>query len=178
MTEERWLPVVGFEGAYEVSDQGRVRSLDRWITCSNGVDKHLRGRVLRPGPRPSGHLTVALTNHQSCNVHTLVLEAFVGQRPTPMHEARHLDGHEQNNNLSNLEWSTKTRNRQDRKYHHKRPWTYKLFPADVFEIKLALRQRRHGTIAKLARRYDVSGTTIYNIEHGIVHADVELGVFG
>ncbi len=95
-----------------------------------------------------------------------------------MHEARHLDGYEQHNQLSNLEWSTKTRNRQDRKYHHRRPWTYKLFPHEVFEIKLALLSRRHGTISTLARRYDVSDTTIHNIIVGIVHADVELGIFG
>ncbi len=178
MTEEIWKAVVGYEGEYEVSNMGRVRSVDRISVTVRGVEKFLRGRMLRPGPRPSGHLTVALTGSKTHNVHTLVLEAFVGPRPTPMHEARHLDGHENNNRLDNLEWSTKTRNRQDRKYHHRRPWTYKLFPDEVAETKLALLDRRRGVKINLARKYHVSNTTIYNIEHGIVHADVGIGVFG
>lgn len=178
---EVWKAIAGFEGSYEVSNLGQVRSLDRTIECVGrwgSVTKRLRGRVLRPGPRPSGHLTVVLGGH-SHNVHTLVLEAFTGPRPSPAHEARHLDGHEQNNRSSNLEWSTKTRNRQDRKYHHRRPWTYKLFPAEVLQIKTALATKRRGVRTALARRFNVSCTTIYNIEHGIVHADVPtyVGVF-
>ena len=45
---ERWRPVPGYVGCYEVSDQGRVRSVDRVITRRNGMRYRARGRVLRP----------------------------------------------------------------------------------------------------------------------------------
>ncbi|MDU6479009.1 MAG: NUMOD4 domain-containing protein, partial [Corynebacterium kroppenstedtii] len=47
MSKERWRPVVGYEGIYEVSDQGRVRSLDRIITQHDGMKRPMRGRILR-----------------------------------------------------------------------------------------------------------------------------------
>ena len=60
-TQEQWLPVVGYEGIYEVSDHGRVRSVLRSKICSNGVTRTVRGRLLSPTPRKNGgHLQVQL----------------------------------------------------------------------------------------------------------------------
>ena len=85
VTPERWLPVVGWEGLYEVSDLGRVRSLPRNTT---------RGRVLRANPAANGYrqATVFRQGHpKSVYVHHLVAEAFIGPRPEGL-EIRHLDG--------------------------------------------------------------------------------------
>ena len=173
MTEEIWKAVVGFEGIYEVSNLGRVRSLDRVVEVTGRygpVTKHLRGKVLRPGPRPSGHLTVALGAGNTRNVHTLVVEAFVGPRPDPTAVVRHLNGREQDNRLENLEWSNRVVNGQDRKWHRPPP-SYKLTPNDVIEIKRALSDRSCSQIS-LARKFNVNRITIARIRAGKAHADV------
>lgn len=117
MTAERWLPVVGYEGYYEVSDQGRVRGLDRWIPYSDGKRPRLyRGRIMRPCiNRKSGKHSVALYRcdvMRRMSVHVLALEAFVGPRPEGL-LGLHWDDNAANNALSNLRWGTTSENRFD-----------------------------------------------------------------
>lgn len=119
MTEnEKWKPVVGWEGLYEVSDQGRVRSLDREVETSNRhgpcVQK-LKGRELKPWAVRTGHLQVNLSRKGQVSahyVHRLVLEAFRGTCP-PGHEACHYDDDPSNNRLENLRWGTSSENSLD-----------------------------------------------------------------
>lgn len=109
--EERWLPVVNYEGIYEVSDQGRVRSLDR----KDARGRQRRGRMRSLAKQPSGHLTVALCRErvqQHYQVHWLVLEAFVGPRPAGMFGC-HWDDDPSNNHLDNLRWATRSENVKD-----------------------------------------------------------------
>ncbi|ACI12645.1 HNH endonuclease [Mycobacterium phage Ramsey] len=116
-THEEWRPVVGFEGLYEVSNLGRVRSLDHFARGRSGSKRLIRGRVLRPAPRTSGHLTVALgRNGGSKDVHTLVATAFIGPRPEGM-ECCHQDGDPTNNRVENLRWDTRSANRLDSVRH-------------------------------------------------------------
>ena len=114
MTEERWLPVVGYEGLYEVSDLGRVRSLDR---VSNATLR--KGRILRQSKNTQGRFQVGLHRDRrqtSKTVHKLVLEAFVGQAP-PGLEACHNNGNHEDNRLENLRWDTKSSNVLDQVRH-------------------------------------------------------------
>ena len=119
---ETWKPVLGFEGHYEVSDQGRVRSLDRTVSHWRGGTRLRRGRCLKPGVAGGvgGYLHVVLMSDGKtrCNrtVHRLVLEAFVGLRPEGM-QACHNDGDPHNNALSNLRWDTPASNNADKKAH-------------------------------------------------------------
>jgi hypothetical protein len=170
-TAEQWRDIPGHEGAYQVSDQGRVQSLTRsWIQISRHGTPYMHtmhGRLLKPGPTPSGHLSVALGRSNSQFVHALVLKAFVGPGPAGM-EIRHLDGNEQNNCLSNLEYATRTRNSQDKKWH-RGAIGYVLKPANVFDIKQRLGPWGMG--AALAREYHVTQSTISAIKHGRFHKD-------
>lgn len=113
---ERWLPVVGYEGIYEVSSFGRVRSLDRVVTYRDGrMRRRFRGVVLKDRPVRS-YPYVGLAINQAvkhCYVHTLVCEAFYGPRPSPVHDVRHLNGDPLDNRLENLRWGTKKENQQD-----------------------------------------------------------------
>jgi len=113
---ERWRSVPGYEGLYEVSDQGRVRSVQRVVQRSNGVTQTIRERVLRP-QRNRKHLNVTLHGQngitQTPLVHRLVLEAFVGPCP-PGQEACHWDDVGDNNKLSNLRWGTPAENQRDK----------------------------------------------------------------
>lgn len=114
MSVEQWRPVVGYEGSYEVSDLGRVRSLDR--TTRDG--KRLRGCVLKPFVMPSGHLRVGLSRGEgrTKKVHRLVLEAFIGPCPPEM-EALHRNGVPGDCRLVNLRWGTKSEDARDQIAH-------------------------------------------------------------
>lgn len=116
MDEERWLPIVGYEGLYEVSDHGRVRSLGG--TGLHGKPKSTRLRKLTP--KDSGHLQVDLWRDNSRRmrkVHQLVLEAFIGPRPGHGYDGCHWDGDPANNHVSNLRWDTKLGNAADTRRH-------------------------------------------------------------
>lgn len=116
---ERWRPISGHEGRYEVSDLGRVRSLAQ--TTSDG--RRLKARVLKGRPQRSGHLSVPLTAGgvtRNALVHRLVLIAFVGPPPAGMH-ALHSDGNPGNNRLANLRWGTPSENSLDAVRHGAHP---------------------------------------------------------
>ena len=108
MTLETWLKIPSQEG-YEVSDFGRVRSVDRTVVTVHGHERVYGGRVLRPGKTRSGHLTVACGKGNSRYVHDLVLEAFVGPRPPGM-ECLHEDDVSNDNRLERLRWGTRSEN--------------------------------------------------------------------
>ena len=119
MTTEAWRPVVGWEGLYEVSDLGRVRSLDRSFTRTNGWEYTRKGQILSPGRIKSGHLTVRLCNRMDARshaVHRLVMAAFVGRCPDG-HEVCHRDGNHKNNTLPNLYYGTRSDNMHDQVRH-------------------------------------------------------------
>lgn len=115
-TQECWLPVPGYEGYYEVSDHGRVRSLDRTVIRSDGVVQRRRGKMLSPARNQSGHRMVALLRDGKRTtglVHRLVLSAFVGACPDGM-QGCHWDDNPANNSLKNLRWGTPSDNMHDR----------------------------------------------------------------
>ncbi|MGJ4148896.1 NUMOD4 motif-containing HNH endonuclease [Corynebacterium macclintockiae] len=113
---EQWRPIPGYEGHYEVSNMGQVRSLDRKILRKDGRPKSLRGRVLSPYRGKSGHLSVALALNgaqRTCLVHRLVLLTFVGSCPDGM-EACHWNDAPDDNRLENLRWAPRGDNNLDR----------------------------------------------------------------
>jgi len=112
---ELWRPVVGYEGLYEVSNMGRVRSLDRTIKNSRGLYK-LKGKLMKPRQGSGGYFLVSFYDvgritHK--RVHVLVLETFIGNRPSPQHDACHNDGNPANNSLNNLRWDSRKENIKD-----------------------------------------------------------------
>jgi hypothetical protein len=118
LPNEIWRPILGFEGIYEVSDQGRVKSLAR-------IDGrgHWRSTVLlKPalvGPKGKQYLGVHLSANgdgRQRKVHLLVLETFVGPRPT-QHEGAHENGNKCDNRLMNLAWKTRSENSYDKQRH-------------------------------------------------------------
>lgn len=116
---ESWRPVAGYEGAYEVSDLGRVRSLNR--LTSHGHNR--RGVTLKPFPMQRGYMVVNLwwaNQPRMWLVHRLVLAAFVGPQPVGM-EALHGDGDPANNRLTNLRWGTHSENQYDQVAHGTHP---------------------------------------------------------
>lgn len=113
MTQEEWRPVVGYEGLYEVSNCGNVRSIDRTITYKDGKQYHKRGKMLHPSPKPphNKYLYVNLSNGKlkRCSVHRLVAMAFVNGYESGLH-VDHLNGNTFDNRAENLEWVTQQEN--------------------------------------------------------------------
>lgn len=108
---EIWKDVVGYSGVYDVSDFGRVRSLDR-LTL---VGSRWKGRILKQSPATGGHLTVSLCNRKQKTrfVHQLVCEAFIGPCPDGM-EVCHGPNGKLDNSISNLRYGTRSDNEKDK----------------------------------------------------------------
>lgn len=114
MEIEEWRPIPGYEGAYEVSSHGRVRSLPRMVNAGGG----------RKRRHPMTYLSIYRGDHYSKvrlkidgsgstkNVHSLVAEAFLGPRPDGM-EVCHNNGDGHDNRVENLRWDSHQENQRD-----------------------------------------------------------------
>ena len=112
-----WVPVVGFEGLYEVNGCGDVRSLPRVIerphpkNSSKVQRRSYGGCLLRPKVNRNGYVECQLWKENKAytrSVHRMVAEAFLGFRDGL--DVNHLDGVKTNNSLTNLEWVTRSEN--------------------------------------------------------------------
>lgn len=112
-SSEVWLPVVGYEPFYDVSNFGRVKSKDR-VTGSNRQSPYLRpGRILSATPTVAGYPSLRLCAGGKIKpflVHRLVARAFLGE-PNGL-SVNHKDGNPANNHISNLEYVTSKQNSQ------------------------------------------------------------------
>lgn len=109
---EQWKDIAGYEGIYQVSSLGKVRSLDRKVrTCHNSF-RTSKGRLLAQRFQKNGYAVVSLYKNgkaNTCRVHRLVASAFVGN-PFGYDEVNHIDENKRNNSSNNLEWCTRSYN--------------------------------------------------------------------
>lgn len=102
-----WIP--GFEGLYQVSTRGRVRSVDRWVTCNDGRKRFLKGKILKPTRNDKGYLTVVLCRdgkHCTVYVHRMVLEVWGDGNPENKPQVFHRDENKENCSVENLSWAS------------------------------------------------------------------------
>lgn len=106
--DEIWKDINGYEGYYQVSNLGRVKSLDRLVNSKNNSKRLSKGYLLKQVQDKYGYLKVCLSikhKHKSKFVHRLVAEAFI-ENPDNLPVINHKDENPSNNNVSNLEWCT------------------------------------------------------------------------
>jgi hypothetical protein len=153
---ENWRPVVGFEGIYEVSDAGRVRNVKT-------------GRLRTPFERkPLAYHAYYLTSptRSKCLLaHSMVLSAFVGERPEGL-ITRHLNGNPRDNRLANLAWGTPAENGSDQRRHGRSPagernGSAKLTLGDVAAIRASSLPATY-----LCQFYGVTPVAIQKVKRG------------
>jgi hypothetical protein len=162
-----WRPVVGYEGFYEVSSDGQVRSLPREIKqlsrSGNLITRRVFGCVLKPPLDMDGYRHVNLLK-RNYKVATIVAAAFIGPRPDG-YDVCHRDGTRDNDTVGNLYYGTRSQNMQDALKHGifilngaKLTWD------NVDDIKKRLGNGEKGR--SIAKAYSVSEATISFIRSG------------
>lgn len=114
---EIWLPVVSWEGFYEVSDLGNVRSVPRVVTTKSGQIRRYRSRPIAPYLDRRGRVWIDLSRDGSrgrYKVSHLVLSAFIHPKPADK-DCLHANDNPADNRLCNLRWGTRSENWEDRK---------------------------------------------------------------
>lgn len=111
--KETWRDVVGFEGLYQVSDAGNIRSLTHYTRNNpNGGKRISKGRILKPFKAGANYLYVDLSKgdiREKRSVHRMVAIAFI-ENKNNLPEVNHIDGNKANNAIQNLEWVTRKEN--------------------------------------------------------------------
>lgn len=156
---EIWKPVSGFEGRYDVSTFGRVRSL----VCNMG--KRKTPKMLKLPLTKAGYPKMSLRDGEKTigkYAHHMVLEAFIGPR-TDKHECGHLDNDRSNNAIWNLQWITGQQNNDQQHYDNRRT-NRKLTPEQVQEIRF---RNECGTpLAQLAPEYGMHKKSLSLVNRG------------
>jgi HNH endonuclease/NUMOD4 motif len=172
---ERWLPVVGYEGVYDVSDAGRIRRVGRAARNGNGHGGGARiGRILKPQKHRGGYRAIQLWKDGKLRnflIHILVAQAFIGPVPEGK-EVNHDDGDKPNCAVSNLEYLT----RADNMKHAYRTGLRVAKPIIVGEThhnaKLTMEKAREirrrykprvCSLKMLAREFDLDHKTIHSV---------------
>lgn len=169
---EEWRPVVGYEGYYEVSDQGRVRSLGRRVNAPQGW-RMIEGRVLKLSKAVNGYVRFAAcvdgaSSHRL--VHRAVLEAFVGPCPAGM-QSCHNNGQRDDNRVENLRWDTLANNTADIERHGRRQRGERHHSArltDEIVRDIRMRRQRGESLPKIGRRFGIASGHVSVITTGRV----------
>lgn len=104
--EEIWKDIVHYEGLYQASNLGNIRSIDRFVVSSDGIRQFRHGKTIKQRKNQKGYKIVRLSkNGEAKNkfVHILVLESFC-KRPDGLNQINHKDENKENNRLDNLEY--------------------------------------------------------------------------
>lgn len=105
---EIWKPIKEYEGLYEISNYGNVRSLDKQINAKNGSLRTIKGKLLKAKIDKDGYLLIGLTKdniQKYFRIHRLVALTFI-DNPNNLPLVNHIDENKQNNAVDNLEWCT------------------------------------------------------------------------
>lgn len=175
MGAEVWKDVAGYEGLYQVSDMGRVKSMPHVVRRKSKWDEglfieHVSKECIMSPDVARGYERVRLFKGGKVKrflVHRLVAEAFIPNNDKSKTIINHLDGNKRNNTVGNLEWCDNSRNVRHayemglRRINEKHPCS-KLKNDEVKEIR-RLRQVERLTCKQLGEKYGVSVTNIKNI---------------
>jgi len=165
---EIWKDIEGYEGSYQVSNYGRVKSLNRLVIRKDGVLLTYRGRILRSRKSSSGYYNGLLCkkgNQTNYQISRLVAKAFISNSENKS-EVNHKDGIKTNNFATNLEWCTRSENQHHayliglRNYKRENHPELKL---NEFQVRV-IRKCNNLTQKELGRIFNVSQVQISTIK--------------
>lgn len=170
--EEIWKPIVGYEGLYEISSLGRVKSLHNLQRKRTNERVKIKPRpkekILKPTVSTHGYIMYHLTKNNSifnASGHRIIAQAFI---PNPLNkpQVNHIDNNRLNNNISNLEWVTALENthhciKQKRNMFGEKHYLSKLTNSIIFSIRKS--KEKNVTLSKL---YGVHQSNISRIKSG------------
>jgi hypothetical protein len=170
--KEEWRDVKSYEGYYQVSNLGRVRSLDRCVKDDYHISRILKGKIRTLFTRPDKRIQLSLhkgNKRERADIHKLVAEAFV-HKPKGRLEINHVDGNPSNNRADNLEWITRSENQKHayrlglkKALRGEQNKCSKLNNWQVQRIRLMKEVTPKITTRKIANFFDVSKTSIIYI---------------
>lgn len=168
---EIWKPIPGYEDTYEVSSQGRVRSIDRFVHFTDGRKRFFKGVVRAVYFDDFGYPKTTLKKqgkNERVHIHVLVALAFIGPRPDGL-QVCHNDGNPKNCRKGNLRYDTPTGNHADKIKHGthlqgERAGNAKLTESVIRRIR-ELRGRYTGR--QLAKMFGTSPAHVCNIQKGV-----------
>jgi hypothetical protein len=176
---EIWKDIEDFEGLYQVSSFGRVKSIERVVEYScknhqNGGKHTVEGRILTQATDGKGYKRISLwKNNKSYNkfVHRLVAQAFI-PNPENKETVNHIDFNSSNNNVENLEWLTMKEN-NDWSYHRKQDKIYQMIKVIFTDGRTEI----YPSISKASKFIGCHRDTIYGYwERGYSQKFKELGI--
>lgn len=161
---ENWLPIVGFEGLYEVSDLGRVKSLGR----VDALGRRWPPKLMKDGPSGAGYRKVDLRKagrYCAVYVHVAVLTAFKGL-PVNGQEGAHRNGVRVDNKLWNLAWKTHAQNEADKIAHGTKLEGAKHPSARLSEADVQMVRESRQSAESLAEDLGVTANHIRGLRRG------------
>lgn len=163
---EIWKDIKGFEGLYQVSNMGAVKSVDRVIIEKNNRKVNRKGKLLKEGRETCGYSFVSLNYcgvRKYARVHRLVAEAFL-DNPYNKPQINHIDGNKQNNKVTNLEYCTKSENM----FHaYKMGLRNRVFPVEMLDKETGEAIKRFSSTAEAVRYLGcTTHSAINNCLHG------------
>lgn len=166
MVDEEWKEIKNYEGYYQISNFGRVKSLDRIVSGCDGKSIPHKGRILKPLDDGRGYHHIFLNKngkYKVCKIHRLVGEYFI-DNPFNKPYINHIDGIKTNNHQDNLEWVTASENQLHAiktKLRNIRKPIKRLTTSQVKKIKEDNRPQR-----QIAKSYDINPSTVWRIKSG------------
>jgi hypothetical protein len=161
----KWRDIPEYEDIYQVSDDGRVRSLDRMVRCkANGLCCK-KGKELKLDTNHAGYLLVRLSKNGKMtgySVHRLVASAFI-PNPDDLPQVHHKNHVKADNRANNLTWVTNLQNQQKTVFAGNRP--AKLTPQDVIAIR-ELGAEPNISWRTIGVKYGISGVHVGRIING------------
>ncbi len=170
---EEWKDIIGYEGCYQVSNLGRVKSLDRVvITPRHPNGNKLKGRMIKFGKTPRGRLYVVLCKDGVPHNHLVNRLVGIHFLPLPSDyeqlEVMHIDNNDKNNYADNLKWGTRQINCidawRDGLMEGVRHSVSKITEAEALEIRHKYIPYKY-SMGRLSKEYGINAATIHDIIH-------------